>query len=81
MERHPIYQAVTCYEENVEFVRASIELQGKFEGWSIPQIFQYSERDEGVLESLYQFLQLDASLGWTGYFLHNALINCIREAI
>ncbi len=61
-ESVPVYRAVISCDEDVEFVRA-IELQGMFEGWPIPQVFQHSERDEGVLESLCQFLRLDDSMG------------------
>ncbi len=77
----PIYRVVSsCDEGDVEFIRASIEMQGMFVGRPIPQVFQYSERDEGVLEPLCQFLRLDVSLGWTEHSTHNSLINCFPEA-
>ncbi len=64
----------------MEHVSASVELQGRFEGWPIPQLFHYSEGDWDFLEPLCRFLDLDSSLCWTGYFSQSALIVCMREA-
>ncbi len=76
----PIHQAVVIlFERDMEYVSVSIKLQGRLEGWPIPLLFRYNE-DWDFLEPLCRFLSLDSSLGWTGYFPHNALINGMSEA-
>ena len=77
----PIHHAVvTLFERDMEYVSVSIELQGRLEGWPIPQLLRYNEEDWDFLEQLCRFLRLDSSLGWTGYFPHNASINSMSGA-